>query len=475
MTVLFLDLSGKSPRYLLLDGERPVAYGTTPEPAASPDDLHRLLTAIASDTGQRIHRAHLVVPDREVTSGTYTLQEMPLDDAAKIIARRIGATGGEMEPLLLTLMNTLNRQQTFLTEQFSRQNLASYNDSFAAARIRLKTVTTPLQGLLAAVAPFRAEMLQPHALFSIDGGFVTALFLSATEIHHYVRLPLPTPEAETDGAERSERALRRKLFDILNLLHGVYSQFMLDNPHFHMGKAWLCGAEAGIDGLTVSLADAMDIEVDLLQPPSGIAADDQAFAILAGLAATCDDPKHGNFFADPPVRTLFLRSRGIRLVAAVLLAVAIAGLVIITEGRVVRLNRELAEVGRSAADLKASAPEAESLARQLEAIRETAEHRVPFYEILKTLAEKLPDQVQLDSLRYRMGTGGDILELVLVTDVLPEGDQSPVLSAVTGMLDASPSLAQYADPAIAIIRDEDRRLTQLTIACTIAPARGGRP
>lgn len=476
MTTLFLDLSGKQPRALLAEGDRVIAAHTLAGLSPPrPEAVGEVLAQVAGRAGVRIDRAHLIVPDRDVATSTYKLQEMPLADAEKIILRRLGAASGVEEPLFrLTALEMTHHQQSYLAEQLDRQTVTSYLKGFTEARIRLKTITTPLQATLAALAPLRQEMLQPQAVFNIDGEAVTALFLSSAEILHYSRTPIPASEEEAAAPGDAGRLLKRKLFGILNLLHGIYSQYMLDNPRFHMGKVWLCGAEAGIDGLPQSLADAMDIEVALLSPLPEPAENSQAFAALAGLLHDHDSPERVNFIPDDVFKPMRLQPRLAKLAAGALYATVAVILVVTSEGRVAALKSELRHAGQQLKALEASAPGTEALAKNLDVLKQLDSGRIPFHELLRDLAEHLPDEVLLDGIRYLKGADRGTLELVMVTADSPEGNKEAVFSAITGALDRSPYLAGYADPVIAMIREGETRLIQVTIVCTLPPAGGDR-
>lgn len=475
MTTLFLDLSGRNPRVLFTERNRLVAVRTIDDQDDGPGALPALLGGLANLSTRRIDRAHLIVPDREVAVSLHKLPEMPPADAVKVIRRRLETPGDNGDPLLrLTALETRQNQQTYLAEQFSRQALASYLESFGQARIRLRTITTPLQALLAALAPLRQGHAQPQALFNIDGDAVTALFFSPTEILHYSRIVIPTEADETTISVDSGRGQKRKLFTVLNLLHGSYSQYQLDNPRSNMAKVWLCGAEAGIDGLAQSLADAMDVEVAPLNLLPAPVDNGQAFTPLAGLMRVHGDSKRSNFIPDEAARPAWLQPRRIRLAAGAAFAILAAALIVTTESRIIRLKHALQHAGQTLESLEAAAPGADALARRLDFLKHLEASRPPFYDILRELAEQLPDEVLLDRIRYRQSSSGGTLELVIVTADAPAANNEAVFSAITGTLDRSHFLFDYADPVIAAVDDGESRLIQVSVVCTVPPSGGIR-
>ena len=122
MTNLFIDLRGKCTRALIAEGERILFARTFPRPLESGEDLAELIGELAAKAGKTPDQAHLIVPVDEVKLSTYKLQEMPLEDAGKIIQRGISAATGVREPNFhLTLLAPQQDKQVYLAEHVARE------------------------------------------------------------------------------------------------------------------------------------------------------------------------------------------------------------------------------------------------------------------------------------------------------------------------------------------------------------------
>lgn len=474
MTTLFLDLSGRNTRAILTDGQHLAAL-TIDRQEVSPEAIDRLLVRIAARTGRRIAQAHLIIPDREIIASTFKLQQMPLPDAVKIIRRRLGAPPGENTLLPLpTAFDLRNNQQTYLVEQCSRQTTSRYLDSFAAARIRLLTLTTPLQALFAAITTFRRDMASPQAVFHIDNDVVTAVFLTSNEILHYSRTTLTPDRDDPVETDEAERARKRRLFDILNALHNICTQYLLDNPRLTINKVWLCGADATISGLPQSLAEATDLEVALLNPFPTSVENAPAYTALAGLMQVCTDLKRGNFIVQKQFLARLPRPGVLKKAIVGGMVVGMLILIVVTEIRVANNRNDLKAASQTFKELQATAPEVEAFARNVDFLKKIDGRRVPFHDILRDLAEHLPDTVMLDRIRYDQRSDRGRLELMMVAAAPDTADRGTVLSDIAGTLARSPHLTGCEDPVIGSVRESGGRLMQIAIICSLQKAEGVR-
>jgi Tfp pilus assembly protein PilN len=472
MTNLFIDLRGRCIRTLVTKGEQILLARTFSRTLESAEDLRELLAEVAALAGRTPDHAHLIVPGDEVHVSLYKLQAMPLEDAAKIVQRGIASATGLKEPnFRLTLMAPHQDKEVYLAEHVSKVTVLRYLRLFADAKIPLKSITTGLQADLAAFSGIRDEILQAHAVFDIDSDSISALFFSPTEILHYetVAIPEMNEEAGEDEVDGNRR-LRRKLFAILNIIHGIYSQYMQANPHYPVEKVWLCGLDGGIEGLAGSLKEAMDVEVVLSDLLDGQTEGSHPFAALAGLAGSRGRGAALNFIPDEILRPLRLKPRTLALAGGALLAVLFLAVGLGFQSRIAGLEKMVRSEMVELDQLKAAAAASRGLKDDLLFLKGVQEERIPFYTIFGEIADRLPDEILLDALSFRQGETGGVLELVAVTPYNTGHGKERVFSAFMEMLDTSATLHRYQEPTIAMVSLGEKKLIKIKVACQVTPS-----
>lgn len=472
MTNLFIDLRGRCIRALVAKGEQLLCARTFSRTLESPEDLRELLADVAALAGRTPDHAHLIVPGDEVQISLYKLQAMPLEDAAKIVQRGIASATGLKEPnFRLTLLAPHQDKEVYLAEHVSKVTVLRYLRLFADAKVPLKSITTGLQADLAAFSGIRDEILQAQAVFDIDSDSISALFLSPTEVLHYETVAIPEMTVE-GGEEEADgtRSLRRKLFAILNIIHGIYSQYMQANPHYPVEKVWLCGLDGGIEGLAGSLKEAMDVEVVLSDLLDGQTEGSHPFAALAGLARTQKRDAALNFIPDEILRPLRLKPRTLALAGGTLLAVLFLAVGLGFQSRIAGLERMLRSEKVELDQLKAAAAASRGLKDDLLFLKGVQEKRVPFYTIFGEIADRLPDEILLDALSFRQGEKEGILELVAVTPYETRVGKERVFTAFMEVLDTSATLHRYQEPTIAMESLGEKKLIKIKVTCQVTPS-----
>ncbi|ALC15269.1 Tfp pilus assembly protein PilN [Desulfuromonas soudanensis] len=472
MTNLFIDLRGRCIRTLVSKGEQILCARTFSRTLESAGDLKELLAEVAALAGQNPDHAHLIVPGDEVNISLYKLQAMPLEDAAKIVQRGIASATGLKDPnFRLTPMAPHQDKEVYLAEHVSRVTVLRYLRLFADAKIPLKSITTGLQGDLAAFSGIRDEILQAHAVFDIDSDSISALFLSPTEILHYETVAIP--EINEEGGEEEvdgNRRLRRKLFAILNIIHGIYSQYIPAHPHYPVEKVWLCGLDGGIEGLAGSLKDAMDVEVVLSDLLSGQPEGSHPYAALAGLARTQGRGAPLNFIPGEILRPLRLKPRTLALAGGALLALLFLAVGLGFQSRIADLEKMVRSEKVELDQLKSAATASRALKDDLLFLKGVQEKRIPFYTILGELADRLPDKILLDALSFRQGEAEGVLELLAVTPYNTGDGKERVFTAFMEVLDTSATLHRYQEPTLAMENLGEKKLIKIKVACQVTPS-----
>ncbi len=472
MATLFLDLSGSGVRVLVVEGQRTVDVRTLEESGKGADGIKALLAQTFAATGQDIDRAHLILPDADVSITPRKLQKMPLADAKKVLLRQDSAPGAAGASLQLTEIAGPQHQLHCLVESVSKETIASYRKAFAEEGVRLDTATSSLQSLLAAFAAVQKEIEHVEVIFNLSDSSVTALFLSGTEILSYERLELPEPERETTDESDPIRALKRRQFAVLTPLHSLYSHFMIENPELRVDKIWLCGPCFGVEGVAESLSEATDVTVALADHVADFDEGSCAFTALAGLMQVKDDPTRVNFIPAEMLKTFKVRPQVIMTVVSVALLFAIVILVVTMEKRVRRVQGELKKAQLELAALEVASLETKQLASSLSFLNNIEKNRAPFYKIFREIAETLPDELDLKDLLYQHDEEKNTLELIVIAEYGTIEESSDLFTDLTKVLDRSYYLSSYSDPVIKMLMSGDLKLIQISITCALSPAGG---
>ena len=472
---LFVDQRGQTLRALITEGERVLAAAVLPGPLNSASTLQELVAVLFAKVGRKPDLAHLLIAADQVKLSTYRLQEMPLADGAKIIQRSIMTATGEREPIFrMTRLAPQQDKDVFLAEQIPRATVAHLQQLFAQAHIRLASISTTLQANIAAFAPFRDGILQAHAIFDVSPEAVTATFLSPTEILHHETLAIRDSDRdpEVDDDAGSERVLKRRLFAVLNVIHGLYSQYMLANPLSPVEKVWLCGPGAEIAGLEESLVDAMDIEVASLDLLAGKIEESRSFSPLAGLIGASSQKDYVNFLPAQATKSTQDRRRLLALFAAGLVALLCIAVVGKASYEVFRWERSLARERSEIKRLQAAAAAEQGRVASLRYLKQLGVATPPLSVIFSEIAFRLPREVQLDGINLLQGDEVGTLEVLAVTQHKTPWHNERIFTSLMASLYGVPHLQCSQNPDIAMLRLGKEKLIKLKVSCRLIPPEG---
>jgi len=465
---IFIDQRGQQLRALVTDGSRVLATTTSPGPLDSPRGLQDLVAKLVAKAGRKPESAHLVIADDQVEFSTYRLQEMPQADVKKIVLRSISAATGEKEPIFrLTPLAPQQDKDVFLAEQIPRETVLRLRQHFAESGLQLASISTGLQANLAAFTVHRDEILQAHAIFDISPEAVTATFLSSTEVLHHETQSIQETDRDSSSDDEAGRgrALKRRLFSILNVIHGIYSQYMLANPLSPVEKVWLCGPESAIEGLTESLFDAMDVEVATFDLLAGQGYESLAFTPLAGLVTAQGKAGYVNFIPDEILKPVRVGNRTLALAAGGIVALALLAIAVASQLEIGRLERQIKNESAEVLALQVAAEAERGQAESLRFLKKLNDSAPPLYAILGEIANRLPAEIQLDGLNYRQENDIEEMELLAVTRHATPWQNERIFTALMTSLDGSQHIACKQEPDIAMLRSGEEKLIKIKVTC----------
>lgn len=466
---IFIDQRGQQLRALVTEGGRILAATINPGPLDSQRSLQDLVAILVAKAGRKPERAHLVIADEQVEFSTYRLQEMPQADVEKIILRSIASTSGEKDPIFrLTPLAPQQDKNVYLAEQIRRGTILRLRQHFADSGLQLVSISTGLQANLAAFAVHRDEILQAHVIFDISPEAVTATFLSSTEVLHHETQPIQETEwdadSESDTASRG-RALKRRLFAILNVIHGIYSQYMLTNPLAPVEKVWLCGPESSSEGLAESLFDAMDVEVAAFDLLAGQHDESHALTPLAGLVTAQGKAGYVNFIPDEILKPVRISNRALALAAGGIVALTLIAVGVTSQLEIRRLERQIKNESAEVLALQVAAEAERDQAESLRFLKTLNDAAPQLYATLGEIANRLPAEVQLDGLNYHQENDIERLELLAVTRHETPWQNERIFTALMAALDGAQHMSCKQEPDIAMLRSGEEKLIKIKVTC----------
>ncbi|PKN13032.1 MAG: hypothetical protein CVU69_04860 [Deltaproteobacteria bacterium HGW-Deltaproteobacteria-4] len=473
---LFIDQRGQDLRALLTESGRVLASVIVPGPLDGAGVLQELIAVLEAKVGRKPEQAHLLIADDQVKFSTFCLQRMPLADVEMIVQRSIATATGEKEPIFcLTPLDPQQDKDVFLAEQIPRETITRLIRLFAAVHLRLASVSSALQANLVSFLPHRAGILQAQVIFDINPESVTAIFISPTEILHHETATILENDRETthSGEADSARTIKRKIFTILNVIHGLYSQYMMTHPQSPVEKVWLCGPGAETAGLVDSLVDAMDLEVAPLDLLAGEIEKSQAFTPLAGLIHAHNQKGYINFISGEIANSSRAASLTRRTLFGGLIVLLLAAVAMTAYLEIQRLEKSLATERSELQTLQAAAAIDQARVVNLHFLKEISNNSPPLYEIFREVAERLPGEIELDGINFLHGGEDATLEFLAVTRHRTPWKNERIFTSLMAALGGVQHLECSHNPDIAMLDVGDEKLIKIKISCRISSPQGG--
>lgn len=441
--------------------------------AKSPWDLalKQIVDQIRSDIKSEIDSTHLIVPSDEVVMTEHQLPKMSRADAEKLISRKISAESKEEYPPFTIIPAASDQKtQTWYSLYIPTAILKDYKKAFASSRMRLTSITTPVNAMIDAFRSVREAIFNAHAIFEVQRGFVEAFYISADGILHFQRLPYTTTLPRgNESDEDTEKQAKLKTFNIINTIFSINSQYQSTHQTTPVQMAWLCGLESGLDDIATALKEAMGIEVGIAPVlPTGLP-DECAYVPLAGFASTLQSNSAttyapADFFRRFPLRKtsgliIYAVSAAAALLAFTLTEMDYRKLMKQTKSSQVVVNTKPGSTATGAANYSAN----------LESLKKLTARQLPFYSLFRELATNLPDGIYLENLEYHLKSDKGTIDITAVARLDDKIPENMLLTRFVSMLDQSVVLKSHHEPVITVIAKETERFLKITVTCEVNP------
>jgi len=431
--------------------------------ALSEGELAGILGSIRNDAGIGLDQVHIIIPSAEVQSDTHRLPRMPQQEALRLLSRKTAEkTGDDALIINITPMAIEQNSQEWLTEYVPSDTLRSYKKEFAAAGLKLKTVSTALDSTLHAVAHIRDSIFNAHAIYEINSNTIEAYYVSVSSLLLHETLPISDYD-DLNPAPDTERDRKRRVFTILDRLYHVNSQYLAAHPMTPLQKVWLCGTDTTINELSTALQEAMDVETGLLSDDK-----DGSCIALKGFVTACQGGHVVNYMHPDLLRRLPLRTKT-GLLVYIATALLAAYLVISTEYRHARLTKLNTEEKKALAAQKLSQATSAAFAKNLDLLRRLSGSQVRFYPVFRELAMSLPDGVYLDSFSYSSKDSHDTIDLSATFRQSSDLGTQKTLSRLVEVMDRSPYLHNHREPSVISATRELKKVMTVKFSCEVDP------
>lgn len=434
--------------------------------------LKQIIKQIRSDVQSRIDSTHLIIPSDEVIIATHQLPKMSRPDAQKLIGRKISAeTKEEFPPFSIIHGASDQKTQTWCSLYIPTATLREYRKAFSSCRMRLSSITTPVNAMMDAFRSVRDSIFNAHVIFEIQRGFIEAFYISADGILHFQRLSYaPSAANRENNAEETEKVHKLKIFKIINTIFSINSNYQADHPATPVQMAWVCGVESGLDDIASALKEAMGIEVAIAPPmPTGLA-EESGYVPLAGFAATLQSNTATTYAAADLFQRFPLRRTSGGIIFAV---TACAALLTITlkEREYRTLRKQVQQVQQSPAQKPGNnkAPASAAYVKNLDALKKLTSRQFVFYNLFRELATDLPDGVYLENLEFHLKDDKGFIDITALARLDDKIAESMLLTKLMTMFDRSPTLKNHREPAITVFARDKERFIKITVTSEVNP------
>lgn len=432
--------------------------------------LKQIVTQIRSDIKSDIDSTHLIIPSDEVTMVAHQLPKMARADAEKLIARKLTVeTKEEFPPFAIIPSLADQKTQTWYSLYIPTATLKDYQKAFATSRMRLTSITTPVNAMIDAFRGVREAIFNAHAIFEIQRGYIEAFYISADGILHFQRqqYTYTTPHGEANS-EEADKSQKQKIFNILNSIFSINSLYQSTHKTTPVQMAWVCGLESGLDDIATALKEAMGIEVGIAPViPTGLP-DESSYVPLAGYAAALQSNSATSYAPADFFRRFPLRKTSGLIIYAVTTTAALLAYAL-TEMDYQKLRKQAKPQVAATGKPGNSALPANNYAKNIDAIKKLTTKQLLFYPLFRDLASNLPDSIYLDNFEFHLKGDKatiDITAQARLDDKLPE---SMVLTRFVTMLDQSAILKKHREPNITVSNKDKERSIKITVSSEVNP------
>lgn len=433
--------------------------------------LKQIVNQIRTDIKTSIDSVHLILPSDEVIIEKHQLPKMAKPDALKLIERKIAAeTKEEFPPFTIIPATSDQKTQTWCSLYIPTTTLQAYHKAFSSCRLRLTSITTPINAMIDAFRSVREAIFNAHAIFEIQRGFIEAFYISADGILHFQRQQFETETIPANNENDDEKILKLRIFKIINTVFSINTSYQSANPATPVQMAWVCGLESGLDEIATALKDAMGIEVGIAPAmPTGLA-DESAFVPLAGYAAALQSNSATSYAAADFFRRFPLRKTSGLIIYAVTGCAALAA-VTLTEIEYQALKKETRQIKQPLDTKQGKSPPSASAAytKNLDALKKLTTRQFVFYNLFRELATDLPDGVYLENLDFSLKEDKGIINITALARLDDKIAENMLLTKFMTMLDNSSMLKNHREPAITVLARDKERFMKISIISEVNP------
>ncbi|MEI7816365.1 MAG: hypothetical protein WCI45_04140 [Desulfuromonadales bacterium] len=433
--------------------------------------LKQIINQIRSDIKGTIDSTHLIIPSDEVSIANHQLPKMPRADVQKLIGRKICAESKEQFPPFSILPGASDQKtQTWCSLYIPTITLRDYHKAFSSCRLRLSSITTPVNAMIDAFRSVREAIFNTHAIFEIQRGFIEAYFISADGILHFERLPYASSSNQENSTEEVERAHKQKIFKILNTIFSINSHYQTGHPATPVQMAWLCGLESGLNDIATALKEAMGIEVGIAPViPTGLP-DESGYVPLAGFAAALNNKSATTYVPADFFRRFTLRRTSGTIIYAVTACAALLAITL-TEMEYRNLSKQLKQVQQSTDPKLSKNKPATSTAytMSLDSLKKLTSRQFVFYNLFRELANDLPDGVYLENFEFHLKEDKGLIDITALTSIDDKVAESMLLSKLIKMFDSSATLRNHREPAITAFIKDNERFLKISVTSEVNP------
>lgn len=460
MTNLYLDIRERSITAIITKGDsilyrRHISIGGT-------EDIQDLIAEILRDSNSKPETAHIIIPSSEVMIEHVTIQNMPIEDAEKVIRRKvISETGARSAMIHVTLLRSERGQQTYMVETIEKERIDKYIKPIISRKIRVKTITTAFHANLRAFVSI--DKIGTFGVLDIGAEYIEVTVISESLPVFFERIPLLKPDAGVNSTEIDESRLdKMRLFRIAEKFHNVYTKINNTFSDRPLSKVFLSGPLC----INKEIRDILReiTEIGLIQEGDG-EEDACIYTSLRGLIDAVSDRSVVNFII-PRERPLIILLKKIKRFSILFLILYITTLItayLFLYKRHKDLNVQFEkETGLLEQIKRQNSIDSE----RINLLKKSSGRDIPLYEILRYIANELPDGVFLEKVNYRSEDRIRIDFTFILKDTVNIGKEG-LLTRLMRMLDNSPYLKRYREPIFSMITKDKEKILQVQVIVEI--------
>ena len=435
-------------------------------------ELKAALKKIRAEISTSIDSTHLIIPPYEVISAIHQLPRMSRQDSETLIRRKISAESNEEAPPFSIIPgSSTQKAQNWHSLYIPSATLKLYRKAFALSKLRLTSITTPVNAMINSFQSVREAIFTTHAVFEIQHGFVEAYYISGDGILYFERFPYSAGDSAPEGSEEENDKTRKfRLFKILNTIFRINSNYQSANPEIPVQMGWVCGNESALEDIASALKEAMGIEVGIAPAmPTGLP-DESRYVPLAGFATALLNETATAYAAADIFHRFALRKRSGFIIYAVTACAALLSITV-TEREYRKMQKQVAQVRQLTDQKQIRSKTAASAAytKNLAALKMATSRQFVFYSMFRELATNLPDGVYLENLEFHQKDAKGTVVITALARLDDNIAESMLLTRFMALFDRSPTLKNHHEPVISVLTRDKERFLKITVTSEVTP------